>query len=399
MAPIQLFVYRVTSALRSRPTFVKIVLMTNWRTNCLMLLVVGAALALPPTSPAQQDWSSSSQQGNPDGDVNPIRTRETHTDANGRVTDKTSVQAMGPDGTYIPYSDTETESHRINDTTVRTVERTYGRDPDGQRVLIQEMQEESRSLPGGEQKSTRTLSDPDADGTLQVIRRETEDSKQLSPTVTVTSTTVLTPDTNGGFAPAVKTEERQTKTGNGSVDFKKSTSLSDGTGGWTLSEVREGTANEQSGKLITKQERVLRPDAEGKLSVVEQTVSRQSQTGSGNPRETTDTYSTNVPGVAGDDSLQLVKRETTVHSKTASGAERTVQQLERQQPGETVQDLHTTQEAIDIVRPATNGSADQSRTILLNSDGQLGQVWVDTGKTDNPATVKVDTSTPAPPKK
>lgn len=385
--------------LRSGSTFVKIVFMAGrWKT-VLLLLLTGAALALPQTTVAQQDWSSSNQQGSPDGALNPIRTRDTHTEANGRTVDNSSVQTMGPDGRYIPYSETEKESHRINDTTVRTIERTYGRDSDGQRILIQEMQEKSRTLPGGEQKTTRTLSNPDADGALQVIRRETEDSKQLSPNVTVTSTTVLTPDMNGGFAPAVKTEERQTKTDNGSIEFKKSTSLLDGTGGWKLSEVREGTANEQNGKLITKQERVLRPDSEGKLSVVEQTVSKQSQTGAGNSRETTDTYSTNVPGVAGNDSMQLVKRETTVHNTTATGAERTVQQVESQQPGETIQDLHTTQQAIDIIRPGSNGTAGHTHTILLNSDGQLGQVWVDTGKTDNPAAVKVDTSAPAAPKK
>lgn len=365
----------------------------------LLLLFSGAALALPQTSVAQQDWSSSSQQDSPSGTINPIRTRDTHAEADGRTLDKTSIQTMGPDGRYIPYSETETESHQINDTTVRTIERTYGRDSDGQRVLIQEMQEESRTLPGGEQKTTRTLSSPDADGTLQLIRRETEDSRHLSPNVTVTSTTVLTPDMNGGFAPAVKTEERQTKSADGSVEFKKSTSLADGTGAWKLSEVREGTASEQDGKLTTRQERVLRPDSAGKFSVVEQSVSKQSQTGSGNTRETTDTYSTNVPGVAGDDSLQLVKRETTVHNRTATGAERTVQQIERQRPGETIQDMHTTQEAIDIVRPGSNGNADQTRTIRLNSDGQLGQVWVDTGKTDNPTAVKIDTSTPATPKK
>ncbi|MFZ0732775.1 MAG: hypothetical protein WAM79_10670 [Candidatus Sulfotelmatobacter sp.] len=373
--------------------------MTSPRTKLLVFLLSAAALALPPKSRAQQDWSSSNQQDSPDGAVNSIRTRESHTEVNGRVADKTSVQTLGPDGNYIPYSETEKESHRINDTTIRTIERTYGRDSDGQRVLIQEMQEESRSLPAGEQRTTRTLSDPDADGTLQVMRRELEDSKQLSPSVTVTNTTVLTPDMNGGFAPAVRTEERDTKTNDGAVEFKKSTMLSDGTGGWKLSEVRQGTTKEENGKVVSKNEQVLCPDSEGKLSVVQQTVSKQSQNGSGNTGETTDTYSTNVPGVAGDDSLQLVKRETAVRSKTATGAERTVQEVERQQPGETIQDLHVAQEAIDIVRPGSNGNADQTRTILLNSDGQLGQVWVDTGKTDNPAAVKVDTSSPAPPKK
>jgi hypothetical protein len=60
--------------------------------------------------------------------------------------------------------------------------------------------------------------------------------------------------------------------------------------------------------------------------------------------------------------------------------------------------LHVTQEAIDIVGPGGNGTADQSHIILTpDSDGRLGQVWIDTSKTDNPSAIKVDTSTSTKP--
>lgn len=302
---------------------------------------------------------------------------------------------MGPDGRYIPYSDTEKQSVRINETTVRTTERTFGRDADGRRVLIQERQEETRSLPGNEQSVTRTLSNPDGDGKLQVVQRELEDSKQLSPGVRVTSTTLLMPNVNGGFSAAVRTEERATRGNDGTVESSKSTLITDGSGGWKLSEVRESTSKPESGNVRSKEERVLRPNADGQLATVERTVSKESEASAGDKREIVETYSTDVPGVAGDNGLQLVQRETTVH-RASVAAQSTIQQVEKATPGSLNGGLRVTQEAIDIVRPNASGTANESRTILTrDSNGRLGQVWVDTAKTDNPAVINVDTKTPA----
>ena len=342
-----------------------------------------------------QSWSATSQQGSPDGSVNPTRTRETHTQSDGRVADKTSTETLGPDGRYVPYLDTEKESRRINATTVRNTERIYGRDANGRRILLQEKQEESRTLPGGEQKVTRTISNPDSNGGLQVVQREVENSKQLSPNVRVTQKSVLTPDSDGHFSPAVQTEQRETKGSDGSVQSKTSTQLPDGNGGWTLSEVRQSTTRQQ-GQLTSKEEQVLRPDSSGTLAVVERTVNKQSQSSTGEKRDTTETYSTNVPGEAGNGNLQLVQRETTLHRATPAGAQSTVRQTERPRPGDFSSGLQVTQEAIDIVRPGTNGTTAETHTVLApDADGRLGQVWVDIGKSDKPPAITVDATTPA----
>ena len=361
-----------------------------------VLVSLASAWGIPRICLAQGDsevhsWTASSQQGGPGEAANPTRTNETHPEVNGRVVDRTLVETLGPDGRYIPYSDTEKESLRINDTTVRNIERTFGRDADGHRTLIQERQEESRSLPGGEQKVTRTVSNPDANGGLQVVQRELEHSQQLSPGVRVTTSTVLTPDGNGGFSAAVRTEERETKSSDGTVKSTKSTLLSDGTGGWKLSEVRENTTRPE-GEIRSQDLRVLRPDSTGNLAVVEHTVDQQARTGAGKTRDTTETYSTNVPGEAGDSGLQLVQRETSVRRTTSGGAQTTSRQIEQPRPGDFSHGLHVTQETIDTVRPSGNGTANQSRIILApDSDGRLGQVWVDMGKTNDPSVIKVDT--------
>ncbi|HET9309320.1 MAG TPA: hypothetical protein VFO46_25120 [Candidatus Sulfotelmatobacter sp.] len=370
------------------------------RPGSSVLISIFAILSLAPICAAQdnagtQSWSATSQQGSPDGSVNPTRTRETHTQSDGRVADKTSTETLGPDGRYVPYSDTEKESRRINDSTVRNTERIYGRDADGHRILLQEKQEESRSLPGGAQKVTRTVSNPDSNGGLQVVQREVEDSKQLSPNVRVTQKSVLTPDSDGHFSPAVQTEHREIKGSDGSVQSKTSTQLPDGNGGWTLSEVRQSTTR-QNGQLTSKEEQVLRPDSNGNLSVVERTVNKQVQSSTGEKRDTTETYSTNVPGEAGDGNLQLVQRETTLHRTTASGAQSTVRQTEQPRPGDFSSGLQVTQEAIDIVRPGSSGTTAESRTILApDPDGRLNQVWVDFGSTNKRPAITVDTTTPA----
>jgi hypothetical protein len=187
-------------------------------------------------------------------------------------------------------------------------------------------------------------------------------------------------------------EERQTKSGDGTVQFKRSTSLSDGNGSWQLAEVREGTRKIENGQEQSKDERILRPDANGDLAVVERTVSRKTEPASGEKRETVDTYSQSVPGASGDGSLQLVQRQTTVHRDTSSGAQTTVHQVEQVNPASPSEGVRLTGQTIDIVRPDSSGKAQQQTTVItLDSDGRQSAVWVDVGKTDNPAVIKIDT--------
>jgi len=366
---------------------------------CLILLAIALSChpGMAQNASGNGSWTSSSQQGSPDGNINPTRTTVSHAGSPDRDTDKASLERLGPDGRYIPYLDTEKESVRISDTTVRTIERTFGRDADGRRTLVQERQEEIRTLKDGAKQVTRTLSNPDGDGKLQVVQREVEESKPISPGVVVTNMILMMPDVNGRFSAAVRTEGREVRSNDGTIESKKKTLITDGTGGWKLSEVRETSSKPADGNVRTREERVSRPDGDGKLAEVERTVTGESQDSSGEKHATIETYSTNVPGVAGGNGLQLVQRETTVQRASPAGKS-TVRQVEQARPGGVGEGLQLTQEAIDIVRPNTSGTADQTRTILTtDSNGRLGQVWVVTGKTGDPAAITVDTKAPAKP--
>ena len=366
-----------------------------------------AQSADPSDSNANKSWNATSEQRGP-ASFSPTRTTESHTQVGGRTVDKQTIELRGADGRYEAYRDIEKESVRVDATTVRTVERTFGRGPDGQRTLVQVREEQSRTQPSGDQSVVRTTSNPDPNGRLQVVQRELQETRQSGHDVQNTKTTVFTPDMNGGLSPALQTEERNTRKSSRSVEFHKSTLLPDGNGGWQVQEVREGVINQESDKSSTKEERVLRPGSDGKLSLVERTVSKETESAPGEKRQTVENYSTEVPGGSGDGTLQLNQRTTTVRRTGADGAQVAEEKIEQRNPAAPGEAPRLTQKTIDIVRPGMGNTTNETRTIQsLDGNGNLGTVWVDTSKTvtaptvqvdtkqtNNPSAVKVDTKTP-----
>jgi hypothetical protein len=345
---------------------------------------------------SNQSWTATTQQQLP-GSVNPTRTSESHTETGGRTVDNHSVERMGMDGRYEPYLDVQRETVRVDATTVRTVERTFGRDSDGRKTLVQVSEEEKRSLPGGEVTAVRTTSNPDANGGLHIVQREIADTRQTSPNVQDTKTTLLSLDSNGGLAASRQTEERQTKSGDHNIEFRKSTLLPDLNGNWQLSEVREGTIKDDGkDRNKTKEERVLRPGTDGNLAVVKRTVSKETENPAGEKRDTVETYSTDLPGSPVDGSLHLNQRVTTVHQKGEGGAQSTEKQVEQRNPAQPSDSLRLTEQAIDIVqpgivRPGFGDTTRETQTLRsLDSNGSLGVVSVDTRKQDNAPAIRVE---------
>ena len=282
------------------------ILLVVWLNPLCALAQAGSEAS---TGDATRSWTETTQQQFPSS-ANPTRISETHTESKNRTVDNQSVERVGMDGRYEPYLDVQKETVKVDATTVRTIERTFGRDSDGGKTLVQVTEEEKRSLPGGEVKVVRTTSNPDANGGLQVVQREMQDTRQISSNVQETKSTLLTPSSNGGLVASRQTEERQTKTSGQNVEFRKSTLLPDLNGKWQLSEVREGTIKDD-GKDRTKEERVLRPGSDGNLSVVEQTVGKEAVGATGDKRYTVETYATDLPG--GDGRLLLEQRVTSLH--------------------------------------------------------------------------------------
>ena len=357
------------------------------RTLSAVVLTFGFAASISAqdaNTSADQSWRSSSEQSG-SGSV-PTRTMETHRESDGKVIDTRSIQRAGAGGRYEPFLDTEKESVKVDASTTRTVVRTYGRDPDGRRKLVQQIEETVQGSPDGDSKVSRTTSNPDVNGSLQVIQREQEATKRTGPNSQETMTTVLAPDANGRFVPMMQVKEQQTKASNSVTEVRKSTLLPDANGKWQVSEVREGRM-ETAGKDVTKSEQVSRPDSEGRLSVVQKTVSKDSDGLDGNKRQTVENHSNQIPGKADNTGLRLSQRVTTTTRTGADGTANTQQQVEQSDPSGSNNGMQVTQQTIDIVRPGNDGSREQQQTVARDVNGNPTVVSIDIRQSSKPATV------------
>jgi hypothetical protein len=344
---------------------------------------------------ANQSWTTGTESRA--ANTNPTRTTESHTHSGNRTVDSQNVERLGPNGHYEPYFETEKESAQVTPTTTRTVERTFGRDGSGQKILTQVTEEERQSLPGGNEKSVRITSNSDLEGRLQVVRREIAETKKSSPDVLETKTTVFLSDGSGGLVPSMQIQERQKTSSDHTVNLQKSTLLLDGAGHWQVNELKESTIKE-NGKERTTDERISRPGSDGKLAVVSSSLSKESETASGEKRNTVETYSTDIPGSTPDGKLHLSQRVTTLNRSRSDGAKQTEQQIEQPNPGDPNAGLGVTIKTVDIAQPGPAGIR-ETRTIQVpDSTGSFGVVSVDNTKSDKRQPVTVDISPPDKPK-
>ena len=338
------------------------------------------------TDDANKSWTETtdSQSDN----LNPTRTVESHTHSANRRLDTQSVQRRGSGGQFEPYQDIEKESVQLDANTVRTTTRTYGRDSDGNKTLVQVTEEEKHNLPGGGSNVVRSTSNPDANGDLQLVQRQIEETKKISKDVEETKTTVMLPSVNGGMAPAMQVEERRERGANDTVQSQKTTLLPDGAGHWQVGQVQHSTTK-QEGKNSSTEEQISRPDSEGNMDTISRTVSKASESVSGERRDTVDTYSVDAPGLARDGSLHLVERATILQHSSPTGQQTTEKQVEQPSPGDPNSGLQVTTRTIDIVRPGSFG-AQATRTIqTVDANGSLGVVSVDTSKSENVQAIQV----------
>jgi hypothetical protein len=303
-----------------------------------------------------------------------------------RTVDVQSLQVRGIDGSFQPFQDVETETVQVNATTTRVSTRTFVRDANGAKTLSQVTEEDRQTLPGGNSNVVRTTSTPGTNGNLQLVEREVQNTTKTGPDSQETRTTVMLPDISGAMAPSMQTQERQKRNGN-TVEIQKTTTLPDGAGSWRVIETRASTIKEDGTNRSTD-ERVSRPDAEGKLTEVTRTVRNESGNASGEKRKSEETYSVDVPGVSSDGSLHMVQRVTTTQHTTSAG-----QQTSRV---EEQHDLDATSGGLRMTAVTTDkvslGGAEAKaiQTVQVpDGAGNLNVIFVDMTKANNANAIEV----------
>jgi hypothetical protein len=346
------------------------------------------------TAGSDNSWTATSDSQS--DNANPTRTIASHTQSGNRTVDKQSIERRDSAGQFEAYQDIEKETVQVDATTVRTTTRSFGRNADGVKTLVQVTDEERHALPGGDSNVVRTTSNPDADGKLQVVQRQIEETKKIDKDVEETKTTVMLSGVEGGLAPVMKTQERRKHDANDTVESHKTTLLPDGDGKWQVAEIRD-TTTKKEGSDRSIEERVLRPDAEGRLGEISRTVSKESGSASAK-LNTKETYSVDVPGSAEDGGLHLVERATTAQRTSPTGQQTTEKQVEKPDPGDPDSGPRVTTVTTDTVRPGPSGAQATTTIQMRDANGNFGVVSVDTTKSDNLHAIQVEIAPSEKPK-
>jgi hypothetical protein len=322
-----------------------------------------------------------------------VRIIESHSENGNRTLDKRSVEIRGTDGHFEPYQDIEKETLTVDASTVRTTMRTFARDVNGTKGLVQVTEEEKHLLLGDDSNIVRVTYNPDVNGRLQPVQREIVETKKIAKDLEEANTTVMLPSVNGGLAPAFKTHELRERAANDPVEIDKTTWLPDVNGKWQLSEIRRNIAT-QGAKDRSIEERVSRPDAEGKLGQISRVVSQETESSSGEKRSVVETYSIDVPGTTRDGSLHLVERKTSTESSSSTGKRATEQKVEQINPGDPGSGLRVSVLVDGKIVPEPSGEQSTVTIRARDSNGKFGIVSVDTTKANRIPTVQIQ-QTPA----
>ena len=101
-----------------------------------------------------------------------------------------------------------------------------------------------------------------------------------------------------------------------------------------IERIRQATTKEE-GTSRTAEERVSRPDLEGKLKRASRAVSKESESTPEEKRNVVETYSVDVPGATRDGKLHLIERKTSTEKSSSSGERATEQTIEQTNPGDS----------------------------------------------------------------
>jgi len=327
----------------------------------------------------------------------PVRVVESHSQNGQRMLDQRSVELRGTDGHFEPYQDIERETVQLDATTVRTVTRTFSPDVNGKKTLVQVTEEEKHSLPGDGSNTVRVTYNPDVNGKLQPVQREIVESKKIAEDLEEIKRTVMLSSINGGLAPAFKTHETRKRTANDTVETEKTTWLPDVNGKWQLSEIRHNIET-QGARDRSIEERVSRPDAEGKLGQISRVVSQETEDASGEKRSVVETYSIDVPGTTRDGSLHLVERKTSTERSSSSGERTSAQKVEQINPGDPGAGLRVSVLIDGKMEPAPSGEQSTVTIRARDSNGSFGVVSVDMTKSDRIPAIQIQPTLSEPSK-
>jgi hypothetical protein len=137
------------------------------------------------------------------------------------------------------------------------------------------------------------------------------------------------------------------------------------------------------------EERIFRPDADGKLVEVSRAGTQESESASGEKRSSVETFCIDVPGTTRDRSLHLVERKTSTERSSSRGERTTEQKVEQTNPGDPGADLRVSVLVDGRIVPRPSGEESTVTIRVRDANGSFGIVSIDTTKSDRIPTIQI----------
>ena len=355
----------------------------NSRVRWLLLAVVvitGSAVAQNScafgNTPGKAPASAVGESRDPTGVAVPTRVSEKRTESGNRTVVTRTLESLSVDGRFAPIAVCEEETTKVDANTTRRNLRSYGINDDKSKFLIETVEEQSKRLANGGEDNVRTVLKQDETGQKQrVARREIEKIRPAGANTTESNTTVMLPDINSGsLVPNAMIHEVRRQQAPGVEQVHRTQMLPNGNGGWQTGEVRdEIVRTDAKGNRVIEQQ-VSAPDANGKLSASERTVTRDTKNGAVQT-EQVDRY---LPSLSG--TLELDSQMHVVKTSGPGGTQ-VKSEVDTRNPIAPGQQLQPSEITVQTSKPnAQGGQTVSSSSSTADPNGSMTQVTVSFGQ-------------------
>jgi hypothetical protein len=332
--------------------------------------------ALGPSAPTERVVVRS----NPFGGALPSRTVETRRDSGGSEVVTETLQSPDIDGRLVPTRETSTETTRTGPTTVQTRRDVFEFGASRQRMLVETTESARETLPDGSVRTVVTTQAPDINGHLGLTVRQIEHTTSIAPDVRQTDIAVFRPGLNGALQESERLQQTERQVTPDVLRKETTWFVRDLNGRFQPTETRIQDVRTTGPSERVEEETAATLDINGKLTVSERSVTHHVEA-NGQKQTVTETYSRNLPGVAGSDSrLELSHRVRTTTTSAADEGGQTVEEVEQLAPGSPNDPMRLAQRTVATTRKI---SADQWKTdrqvLVPDANGRLAVASDETG--------------------
>jgi hypothetical protein len=317
-----------------------------------------------------------------------MRQVQTRTESNGREVITETTERPDMDGKMMMSLQTTTETVRTGPGSTQIKQEVFAPGPNGRTQLVESTQAEVQTFPDGSSRTVSNTFAPDVNGRLNFSSQQIQETTSPAANVKQTNTSVFEAGINQPTTEIERVQHVERKISADVTQNESTRAFRNPGDQWQTTETRNEEVRTTKTERVSE-ETVRRLNDEGKLSLSERNVTRQSKS-NGQEETVKETYSANTPGglasSVGQLQLQERIRQTT---STTPGGQQTVREVEGRKPGFPNEPLRVIERTMETVKQTGPNQWEVQREVFaLDGSGRLVPVVKEAGTSTGKANGK-----------